>query len=958
MIHEVRTRSIGCDTRGDTLLHEIRTALGITSITCIKAVKVYRLEGIDAKEAAILTKEVLFEAINQEHVINAPLVKGATTTIEVGVKPGVMNPEVASLQKAAHDLKISTLTAADTSWEYHFYGTMTEQELEQILNRFLVNKTVERVITYKPATLCITGFVGSVTTVPLRTMFDQELMRCAKEQQLFLNLAEMQEIQKHFCVLGRDPYDAELETIAQTWSEHCSHKTFKSPLLVNGEKKEPLFARLKKVAEQYAHNVVSAFVDNAGVFCFYEGYAVLGKVETHNSPSAIEPYGGAATGSGGVFRDVMGTGQGAKVIASTDMFCFAPPTLSYEQLPSGCLHPKYLLRKVVAGVRDYGNRMGIPTNNGSVHFHEDFKAKPTVIVGAYGIAPEQYCKKGVAQTGDRIFVVGGRTGRDGIHGATFSSGEMTANTISVNATAVQIGNAIEQKRMADALLVCRDAGLIRAITDCGAGGLSSAIGEMGADLGVQVNLEKVLLKYTGLAPWEIWVSESQERMVCAIAQEHVQQFKDICALYSTEVTDIGYFTGTKKLVVMYDTHKVCNLDMYFLHEGRPNITLYAEKQAHTHVTSINIPVPDDWEQLYCNVMSHWNICSKEPIVRQYDHGVQGTNALPPFTGQTQQGPTDAAVLTPLLDKPYGLIIGHGMNPILNRIDPYAGSVWAIVEALSNVVAVGGNPQDAALIDNFIWPYPDKESLYDLDQSMQACIDAMHAFKIPFISGKDSLSSTYRYADGSVLKIPPVLCISAMSKILDVTKTISSDFKKPNSVILFIGDIDTHAMGGSVYADVIGCNGGNVPTIDLVKTGKRFIALHQLIQAGLIRACHDISEGGIAVAVAEMCFGNTIGAVIELGIFGDQRPELLLFNETAGCFIIEVDQGMLGHPLFKELDYVVVGHTIADPKIIVYSPLAPKEQGTSFINGNTILFLTAIEKLRSAWQRPLKEIFNS
>ncbi len=430
-----------------------------------------------------------------------------------------MNPEAASILKAAADLDLD-LVAVDASREYAFYGPLEADDVDGIVHRLLVNPTVERVVTAPPDTLVIEGVAGSTERVPVRRM-DDAALQALSDDGLYLNLAEMRAIVEYFEEMGRDPTDLELECLAQTWSEHCLHKTFKSPVIIDGQQKAPFFSRLKDAARQHFELVVSAFADNSGVMRFYDGWALCGKVETHNSPSAIEPYGGAMTGSGGVFRDILGTGQGAAVIASTDVFCFAPPDLPAEEVPPGCLPPDYLLRKVVAGVRDYGNRMGIPTNNGSVQFHPDFRAKPTIIVGAYGLLPEDRAKQGTPLAGDRILALGGRTGRDGIHGATFSSTAMTSATITVNATAVQIGNAVEEKRLLDAVLACRDAGLIRALTDCGAGGFSSAIGEMGSDLGAEVHLERAPLKYSGLAPWEIFVSESQERMVLAVAPERV-----------------------------------------------------------------------------------------------------------------------------------------------------------------------------------------------------------------------------------------------------------------------------------------------------------------------------------------------------------------------------------------------------------------------------------------------------
>ncbi len=950
MLHEVRIKNTPrTDTIGKELLHEIHNTLSITSITNIETVKIYRLEGCTQKTVDTLAHKVLAENTHQSFSINRPSPTSNIKKIEVGYKPGVMNPEIASLLKSAKDLGIDDIKAADTSYEYHFYGHATQKQLNHILDRLLINKTVQRVISHPPETLGIEGNIGNINIITLRKMNDEQLMQCSKNLALFLQLHEMRAIVDHFKLINRDPYDAELETIAQTWSEHCMHKTFKSPLMVDGQKKEPLYKRLKTTAQKYYKTdnleVVSAFEDNAGVIAFYEDQGVMAKVETHNSPSAIEPYGGAATGSGGVFRDIMGTGKGAKVIASTNMFCFAPPTLDEGELPPGCLHPKYLLQKVVSGVRDYGNRMGVPTNNGSVHFHKDFRAKPTVIVGAYGIAPIKDCKKGAPQPGDVIFTVGGKTGRDGIHGATFSSGHMTSDTKSVHASAVQIGNPIEEKRMADALLICRDKNLIRAITDCGAGGFSSAVGEMGEKTGARVYLEKAPLKYQGLAPWEIWVSESQERMVCAIAPEHAQQFATICAEHNVQATNIGHFTDTQTLHVTHNGNTLCDLSMQFLHDGHPFNTRIAKKPNNAS-TAHKIPAPENLNELYCKIMAHPNICSKEPIVRQYDHGVQGTNTLAPYAGVHHNGPNDAAILMPLLGKSHGLIISHGMHPVLNRLNPYKGALWAIAESLANLVAVGGDYQQAALIDNFIWPYPDEQFLWSLDQAIEACVDAMDAFQMPFISGKDSLSSTYKWPEGKKLHIPPVLCISSFGKIANVAQTISADFKSTDSLIVLIGGLDIAAMGGSAYQEIItDTESGDVPNVQLQKLPKRFATIHKLIQQKIISSCHDISEGGIAAALAEMCFGGNVGATINLDGFGDERPDFTLFNETAGCFLAEIAPEKYNNDMFGDVPHVVLGTTKVETNINVQH------------NNRSIIDIACATLLKS-WQQPMKEVFHS
>lgn len=943
MIFEIRVASQNeNDSKGNDLLAEIKRTLKLNSIKKIRSAKVYRLEGVSISDAKIIASKVLFEPLEQQMKFDTQIFKDANKKIEVAYKPGVMNPEAASIIKSSNDLGIK-LKAADSSWEYAFYGSLKNSELEEIINKLLVNKTVEQLVTKTPKTLLISGKPGKINVIAIRKMSENQLLELSKDR-LFLNLEEMKIIQNYFISLKRDPYDCEIEVIAQTWSEHCVHKTFSASLEIDGVAKEPLFKRIKKTAGNNKKLIVSAFDDNSGVIDFYEGFGISGKVETHNSPSAIEPYGGAMTGSGGVFRDILGTGQGAKIIASTDIFCFAPPDLPEGDIPPGCLPPEYILRKVVAGVRDYGNRIGIPTNNGSIHFHPDFRAKPTVAVGSYGLIPKKVAQKGSPKKGDLILTVGGRTGRDGIHGATFSSGEMTDKTITTSGSAVQIGNAIEEKRTIDAILKLRDEGLIRAITDCGAGGYSSAVGEIAKEIGATVYLEKVPLKYPGLSPWEIFVSESQERMVLAVGPRKIKKVEKICKLYNVEVTVIGRFDGTKKLTVTFNKKEACNLDMKFLHEGLPQRKMKGTtgKRENTE-SSVKFKLPD-LEKIWQKVMAHPNVCSKEAIVRLYDHNVQGTNALHPFGGVNYDGPNDGAVIKPILNKSYGVVITHGLNPILVRLDPYHGSVWAIIEAVSNFVSVGGNISEAALVDNFIWPFPDEESLAELDKSVDACVEISNLLKMPFISGKDSLSSTYRYPEGKVLKIPPVLLISVFGRIPDVKKTVSSDFKASGSTIVLVGEMDTNSLGGSAYLDVIKGKSSRVPQINLKKIKNVFSAIHRGIFQGKIISCHDISEGGLASAIAEMSFGGDCGARIDLAKISSGRLDHLLFNETAGTFLVEVKDPKMAKEIFKDVPFKIIGTTLSDRKIEL------QNTGKTF---KTI----SVDILKSWWQKPMEEIFN-
>lgn len=943
MIFEVRVTSKDQkDPKGESLLAEIKKTLNIHSINKIQTAKVYRLENIKKDEIKKFAAVALYEGIDQIVTFNKPIFPKTAKVIEVAYKPGVMNPEVASILKVANDLKIK-IDACDSSWEYAFFGAVTKSQIDQIVKRLLVNETVENLITKPPKTLKISGVAQKVKTVPITKLNDQELMDLSRDK-LFLNLEEMKVIKNYFAKIKKDPTDCEIETIALTWSEHCGHKTFRAKLTIDGKQKEPLITRIKKTAKNNPKLIVSAFVDNSGVIDFYDGHAINGKVETHNSPSAIEPYGGAMTGSGGVFRDILGTGLGAKPLISTDVFCFAPPGLSLRELPPGCLPPEYLLRKVVYGVRDYGNRVGIPTNNGSVHFHPDFRAKPTVAVGSFGLIEKSKAKKGKPKSGNLIITLGGATGRDGIHGATFASGEMTDRTINVSGSAVQIGNAIEEKRLIDAIIKLKEGNLISAITDCGAGGYASAIGEIAKETGAEVYLDKVPLKYANLAPWEIFLSESQERMVIAIGSQNLKKVQKICEIYNVPSNVIGKFTSTKKLKIYYRKEIVCNLSMDFLHNGLPQRHMIGKSKVKSQKLKVRVVTnnkPKDLKNIWQKIMAHGNVCSKEPIVRMYDHNVQGTAALHPFSGQNFDGPNDGAIIRPILSKPYGLVVTHGLNPQLNKIDPYWGSIWAITEAVANFVSVGGNLKDAALVDNFIWPFPDKESLADLDKSVDACVDVANLLKMPFVSGKDSLSSTYRYPNGQLLKIPPVLLISVFGRIPDVTKTASSDFKKTGSTIVLVGKPDFENLGGSAYFDIAMVKGGNVPKPDLSSLIKVFSSIILGIQSSQILSCHDISEGGMATTLAEMCIGGDVGAEINI-IKLKSKDDQILFCETPGTFLVEVENSKVAKNLFSKVPHTILGKTIKASEIIIYGSATTKAN---------------IEILKKSWQKPMREVFN-
>jgi phosphoribosylformylglycinamidine synthase len=883
------------------------------------------------------------------------------------LKPGVMDPAAQSVQDAAQDLGI-TLAGVRTFRRYYidadvlrppqFTAAGPSSPREAALIRTLANDAIEQIVR-GPLQLdhltLGTPYTFRLVTVPLRDLDDAALEKLSRQGQLALNAAEMRAIQAHFHGLGRDPTDVELETLAQTWSEHCSHKTLKGQIDFDGRRidnllKETIFGATQEIRRELGPDdwCVSVFEDNAGVVRFDDQYNVCFKVETHNHPSALEPYGGANTGLGGVIRDPLGTGLGAKPVCNTDVFCFAPPEMPPNAfavlLPPGVLHPKKVMQGVVAGVRDYGNRMGIPTVNGAVCFDDRYLANPLVFCGTVGLIPVDRCRK-EARAGDLIVAVGGRTGRDGIHGATFSSVKLTAESEKVSGGAVQIGNAITEKKLLDVLLQARDAGLYSAITDCGAGGFSSAVGEMGERLGAVVQLDQAPLKYAGLSYTEIWISESQERMVLAVPPDNWERLRALCASEDVEATVIGRFEATGRLRLEYQGQQVADLDMRFLHHGRPTVV----RKATAPAAAPPVPAtqsagrPAIHTETLLKILSAYNVCSKEWIIRQYDHEVQGGTVIKPLVGVHEDGPGDAAVITPVLGSYAGLAIGCGINPRYGDLDPYRMAALAVDEAVRNVVAAGADPARIALLDNFCWGNTDRsEVLGSLVRAAEACRDVARAYRMPFISGKDSLNNEYHSGDRHII-IPPTLLISALGRVNDVRRCVTMDLKEPDNLLFLIG-ATADEMGGSHYHLVHGLTGGQVPRVELDTARSVFVRLHQAIERGLLRSCHDLSEGGLAVALAEMAFAGGVGAdVTDIRSGPAKTDEALLFAESATRFIVEVTPGnqeAFRECLGKDVSLTLLGQTCAEPRLRI--------AGT----GGGWVVEASLEALKAAWQRPL------
>jgi len=950
---EIFNRPGFVDAHGNGIFGEIKE-FGITSIEAVQSARVFLIEAdFDKDLAERIAKELLTDPVCEQYYIGrsgTPAGLAKATLIEVHLKSGVTDPVAESVTAAIADMGAKVETVR-TARKYILLGDITDKQIETIAKKILANDCIETCIIgneAEPPSAHTKPYQFKLVHWPIRDLDDKSLLALSKEKDLFLNLVEMQRIQKYYKELGREPTDIELETLAQTWSEHCVHKTLKSAVDMAFDGKHVHFENLlketvfKATQELNKDWCISVFADNAGVIEFDDKYAVCFKVETHNHPSALDPYGGAATGIGGVIRDPMGTGMGARPIANTDIFCFGLPDKKLDEVPKGVLHPRRIMKGVVAGVRDYGNRMGIPTVNGAIYFDDRYMANPLVFCGNIGIMDKNKCFKH-PQTGNLIIVVGGRTGRDGIHGATFSSGEMTHEHETIFSHAVQIGNAITEKKMLDALLQANEKNLYEAITDCGAGGLSSAVGEMGEKLGAEVDLEKVPLKYAGLNYTEIWISEAQERMVISVKPENLQAIMKIFSDENVEATVIGKFTDTKKLILRYNGQQVAEMDMEFLHHGVPKYSRQAVWKSPV-LTEPAIPTKDNYNDELLQILSSYNVASKEWVIRQYDHEVQGTSVIKPLTGATNDGPSDAAVIKPRYDSQKGLAISCGMNPLYGDIDPYWMSLAGIDEAIRNLICTGARFDRIALLDNFCWASCAKpETLGQLVRAAQACYDGAMAFGTPFISGKDSLNNEFVCEDGTVIAIPPTLLISAMSLVDDIKNCVSMDAKKAGNILFIVGET-RNELGGSHYYRLHNQLGANVPKVDLKTAPEIARRISLAIAAGLVASCHDCSEGGLAVALAEMAFAGGLG--IEANLKGLPktkdviRTDVQLFSESTSRYIVEVEPEKFSSfvKMMLNIPFGQIG------KVTEEKNLSIKD-----LNGKMAIKAT-IDELKQAWQK--------
>ncbi len=975
------------DALGERLKRRIREDLNL-EVQSVSIISVYTVDAdLSPEQLEMVASGPFSDPITQAYAIDRPLARSFDWLIEVGFRPGVTDNVGKTAREAIElrlGLKLKEEEKVYTSIQYLLEGNMERADAENICTGLLVNPLIQRFeVIPRHRWNGQRGFEHTIPKVDLDRKIhvveidlerdDRALLKLSHDRVLALSLDEMKAIQAYLkrdsvirarreFGLGGKIIDLELEALAQTWSEHCKHKIFNALIEYTNEKDEvevidSLFNTCIKGATEKIRKekgkedpCVSVFDDNAGVITFNDSYNLVFKVETHNTPCALDPYGGALTGIVGVNRDPFGTGKGAKLIFNVDTFCFASPHYS-KPLPPRLFRPRRVYEGVREGVEHGGNKSGIPTVNGCVVFDDRYAGKPLVYCGTGGIMPSKirgepsHVKNPLP--GDLIVMTGGRIGKDGIHGATFSSEELHEESPTA---AVQIGDPITQKKMTEFLLQARDLGLYHSITDNGAGGLSCSVGEMARDIGCELELEKAPLKYAGLNPWEILLSEAQERMTLAVPPSKIEAFLQLAEKMDVEATVLGMFTNTGKFHVLHGGRTVGYLDMDFLHGGLPKMRLKAAWKPKSFKEP-QLPMPDDLTETLQQMLSRFNICSKESIIRQYDHEVQGGSVVKPLVGKENDGPSDAAIVRPILDSHEGVVVSNGICPRYSDIDTYHMMACSIDEAIRNSVAVGGRIDRMVGLDNFCWPDPIQSNktpdgeykLAQLVRANKALYDFTTAFGVPCISGKDSMKNDYLIGNTKI-SIPPTVLFSAMGKIDDARKAVTMDAKRPGDLVYVLGET-LNELGGSEYYAMRGSIGNNVPKVDALRAKELYRRLNVATEEELIASCHDCSDGGVGVALSETAFAGGLGMEIDLGkvpATGVDRDDLLLFSETQSRFVVTISPHKKDafEKGFEGMAYGLLGEVTSAPEFRVIG-----------LNGREII-RADIQELKDSWKRPL------
>ena len=1001
---QVTTRDIEglTDARGDSVKSMLESDYSV-SVNNVRVILGYQVKSdISMEDANQAIYDLFADPVIEIGTLEKPLLdnkklfpNSPQIAITVGFKPGVTdNAGQAGLDGLRTIFPhVSTSSQVATTMTYLFWGVPAEVSSSWLSSK-LHNQMIER-SSISDTNACFESKWPTLdfperpklTQKPSQTVnlevSDEELIQISETGLLALNLEEMKAIQANYrdpeiravrLQLGlpeKAPTDAELECLAQTWSEHCCHKIFASKIHhVDTETGEDTYidslfkTHIMKPTLDIQSEVnwlLSIFHDNSGVIAWNDDWSLCIKAETHNSPSALDPFGGAMTGIVGVNRDILGTGLGARPIANTDVFCFGPPDYS-GHIPEGLFHPSRVFRGVHAGVRAGGNESGIPTVNGSIVFDERYLGKPLVYCGTVGIMPrvlqdgrESHDK--TPQPGNVIYMVGGRVGSDGIHGATFSSLELTEDSPS---SAVQIGDPITQKKMIDMVLEARDLGLIQVITDNGAGGLSSSVGEL-AELtgGADLDLAAVPLKQPGLSKWEILVSESQERMTIGINPEDCEAFEKLAELHEVEATAVGTFTDSGAFVVRFGKETVAHLPISFLHDGCPQLQLESEWKP-PKLDPILFPSTNHTEmgEILSRLMARPNVASKEWWVRSYDHEVIAQSVIKPFCGINHDAPGDAAVIAPIQGKTQGAVISNGIVPRYSDIDAYAMAAASIDEALRNAVCVGVDLDLIAGLDNFCWPDPVESAktpdgrykLAQLVRANRALDEVCRAYNLPCISGKDSMKND-AILDGKKISVPPTLLFSLIGNHSDVRKAVSSDFKEVGDKIYLVGE--THQeLGASELAFMLRdeSNGSSgigkkVPQIDTERNLSMYRSLTAAMSKELVSSAHDCSDAGLAAAVAECCFGCDSGASLDISplFYSDNELDTwgALFGESLGRILVSVSPEKA-----QDFEASMKGHECN------FLGVVKSNDDITFSNATDRILTASMSELRDSWKGTL------
>jgi phosphoribosylformylglycinamidine synthase II len=945
------------DARARGHLHTLKARFPGIGLQSVAVAQLYTID-IDLSDSDITkVAERLTNPLTEHYSLTDVLApEPFSYAIEVGFLPGVtdnLGHTARETIEDATDRKFRDDESVYSSLLLFLTGPVSQDDAEKMAQE-LYNPLIERVNIFNGAQKEFPVVVPKVSMhASLRAdevdldVGDEELAKIGKEGilnkdgtrrgPLSLSLRALKTIRDHFKELGRDPTDVELESLAQTWSEHCKHMIFSDPL---DEVKEGIYRRYIKGATEKIRKqkgkkdfCVSVFKDNSGAILFDDTYLITHKVETHNSPSGLDPFGGSVTAIVGVNRDALGFGLSAKPIANTYGFCVTDPHDATElfrdkEKKQPLLPARRILEGVIRGINAGGNQSGIPTPLGFVAVDPSYRGKPLVYGGTVGLIPRKikgrklYEKK--AKPGDFVVMIGGRVGADGIHGATFSSESLSSGS---PATAVQIGDPITQKKFLDAIVrEARDKNLYSSITDDGAGGLSGSVGEMSKESGgCKVELEKVPLKYPGLAPWQIWLSESQERMTLAVPKKNWAALKKIFDRHDVEATRIGTFTGSGKCVVRYSGAKVMDMQLSFLHDGRP-IEIQKSKMPGSTGREF-IPKQDtDLGKVVLDILARPSIGSTSFISQQYDHEVQGTSVTKPIQGKGRVN-SDAGVMQPLPHSPRGIVLSHGYAPWYSQADAYAMAAASIDTAIRNAICAGASRDYLAILDNFCWSSSDTpERLYELKQAAKACFDLATAYGTPFISGKDSMFNDFRGYDANGKNIhiaaQPTLLISTIGVIPDVSKAVTIDFKRVGDLIYLIGETNDE-LGASEYYSMLGGVGSTVPVVDFKKNAKAYDALSSAIQKDLIASAISVGRGGLAVALAKSAIAGQIGLDVNLQKLpgSAQKGNTILFSESQGRMLVSVRRSVQKEfeKMFKGVALTHVGEVIQDHSVAINLP---------------------------------------